>query len=147
MGNANMHPADTNERIGRLETSVESFHGELNEIKGSLKAISSAMNRSRETNWGTVIAGLAVAGSIYAAAITPLKEANARQERASDKLSEAVIEQNRIITLNTTDLSRLNTEIDLLRESEKRFNDIGSPGADKRLTILELEMNHLKANP
>ena len=127
-----------NERIGRLEVSVESLHGEFVDIRSSLGQIRDVLSRSKETNWSVVFAGVAVAGSLYAAAIRPLSHDIERQERQAVELAKAVSLQNEMQFANKNEMSRRSSEFESLKNEFDYVKEHGSPITDKRLTILEM---------
>ena len=136
------YSADNNERIGRLETSVESFHEEIGEVRGTLKDIVRMLNRSKETNWGVILAGVAIAGSIYAAAIRPLEKEIERQERGALEIARAVVVAGEKTSQADNQIVRLNADLTVAKERLERIYNFGSPVADKRMTLLEWRLEH-----
>lgn len=88
---------DDRERLGKLEATILSVRDELAGLRGAIAGVQSSISTSRETNWATVAAWLALAGALYAAAIRPISNDISRQETAAQALAEAVIEQNKTI--------------------------------------------------
>jgi prefoldin subunit 5 len=89
---------DHGQKIAALETSVKSLHGELGEIKAAVSSIATTLQNTRETNWATIFAGVAVLVSViaalWAAAINPLNHDLDRLASEKEKLAEAVLVQN-----------------------------------------------------
>ena len=106
---------DVNERLGRVETSIDSLRSDFSELRMTLRTIQEAISRGRETNWGTVFAGLAIVGAIYAAAIRPLSADIMRQERNAETLAHAVIVKEEKIA----DLQRRMAIIEYIEQGKK----------------------------
>ena len=131
-----------NERLGRLETSVENLHNEFTDIRGTLREIQSALGRSRETNWSVIFAGIAVAGSLYAAAIRPLAQDIERQTAEKAVIAQAVLTQTERVSRAENSMARLDAVVSTLQEANKELKDHGLAGADRRLSLLEYRLDH-----
>ena len=139
-----MRDDKSNERISRLETAVEGFHGELGEIRDTLKGITATLSRSRETNWSVVFAGLMVSGSIYAAAIRPLEKGLERQTTDAAILAQAVVSAgDKREAMNTT-MTRMISEQETLKGEVKNIQENGSHSMDKRISILEFLLKEVR---
>lgn len=130
-------PMDNGERIGRLETSVESLHGEFSDLKETLGEIQKSINRAQRTDWQTIFAGLIVVGALYASAIRPIETNVQRTDNAATKLAEAVITANEKVSRIDVGQQINQAELDRAIHDIKEIRDNGSPITDKRLTILE----------
>jgi hypothetical protein len=126
----------SDERIARLETSVEAIHSEFLEVRSSLAAIQNTLAKSRETNWSVIFAGVAIIGATYAAAIRPIDRYIERQQSVSVELAKAVSAKDIIIgelrnkmTQGTSEIGSIRKELDLIRKE-------GSPITDKRMNLI-----------
>ena len=129
------------ERIGRLETAVDGLHAEFTDIRFTLRTIQDSVSRSRETNWGVVLAGLAVAGSLYAAAIRPLEQEVIRQRGEATDIAHAVVRQDERASAVVAKLDGVVADSVWLKAQLADVRDHGSPIMDKRLTLLEYRQN------
>ena len=136
--------ANGNERLGRLETSVENLHNEFTDIRGTLREIQSALGRSRETNWSVIFAGIAVAGSLYAAAIRPLAQDIERQANEKAVIAQAVVAQTERFGKAENSITSIEARLAQMSEFEREMKVTGSPGADKRLSLLEYQLAESK---
>lgn len=131
---------DTNERLSRLETTVEALHDDFADVRGVLKDIQGSLARGRETNWSVIFAGLAVVGSLYAAAIRPLSQEIERSQHTAETLSQAVVLQNGKIESNTMETAKLGVMLDAMTTTISRIERDGSPITDRRLSVIEHEL-------
>lgn len=118
------HPAG-NERLTKVETQVASMNAELGGIWKTLRDIQDSLNKSQKTDWQTIFIGLTVIGALYMSAIHPITADVERTGKAADKLAEAVIVQNDKAS------------------AEKIARIVADADADKRLALLEYQMNHM----
>jgi len=132
------------ERIARLETSVESIHAEFGEVRSALSGIQATLAKNRETNWSVIFSGIAIVGAIYAAAIRPIERDLMRQDQAADTISKAVVTRDAVINeIKQTQVIYTN-RLGILEDTLRQIRAEGSPITDKRLTILELKTKDLK---
>lgn len=153
----NMTTHDRNnhaERIGRLETSVEGLHQEFSEVKLSLKAIQDAVGKSKETDWGVVFSGIGLIVVLYAAAIRPMQNDLDRvsatialhesKELVNAKdLRDDLALKDTLLATQRADFVRQEELVRSLKEKLDHVEERGSPIADKRLTLLELQLGQL----
>lgn len=134
------HHNNTSERLGRLETTVEALHGELSEIRSSLRDIGNAVGKSKETNWSIVFSGAMLVGGIYAAAIAPLNADMQRQERSAGALAEAVVTRAQETVGLQAAAVELRVKVDSMSSRLKQLEDNGSPITDRRISIIETRL-------
>ena len=144
---------NTTERIGRLETLVESIHEEQADIRNTLKSIQNTLARSRETNWSVILSGIMVVGAIYAAAIHPLAQDISRSDRNLESLAQTTTKKAETLAeavlVKGVELQKLQTEVAKLAIEQaidvanlKEVHDNGSPIKDRRLTLIEYQLAH-----
>ena len=137
---------DQGQRIVALETSVKGLHSEMGEIKSTLGELVSVVGKGQQTNWSNVFAGatvlLAVVAGLWGACINPLNRDIERQGHSADTLASAVIAQDLKIQAIKDEVVALKSFQDFTREALQEMKVSGSPGADKRLTILEYRLDH-----
>lgn len=133
---------DINERVGKLETSVGNLHSEVADLKTSMsqgfREISATLSQNSKTNWGVVFAGLAIGGSLYAAAIRPLQSDISRVADDVHSVGNAEKETQAVIGSLKIRLAEIDTELDMAKADVKRINDYGSPVTITRLSLLEM---------
>lgn len=75
-------------RVSSLETSVDSLHEDLVDVKRAMGVgfdrIQTALTSSSRTNWSVIFAGLALVGTVWAAAIRPLTADIGRIEKTEE---------------------------------------------------------------
>lgn len=118
------------ERLGRLETSVES-------LASSVKALADSYASSRQTNWGVVASFAVVVLALYAAAISPIHADVERAAAGAERLASAVLLQNDNIQKLQIEQALQHGDAERLRADFNAVRDQGSPITDKRLAILE----------
>ena len=137
---------DHAERLGKLETAFTNIAAAVNRLEQGQERIFQQLADSGKTNWSLIVAAggllLSFALVLWGAAIHPLSQDIARQEAGSDKLALAVIAQDIKSSKLETDIVRLSDRQAAVMETLKRFDNEGSAAADKRLTLLEYQMNH-----
>ena len=145
------------ERIGKLETAVNGIWAVLDKLQKGQDEIQHAISDSGKTNWSVLIAALGVLLSfgvvMWGAAIHPLNQDIERQSKNEDRIADAVIVQNdkwsisqeaqnaKIQDLQTAVIKLVDWQDDV-RVQLKRFDEQGSAVADKRLLLLEYQINH-----
>lgn len=143
-------PSRLSERVSVLETSVEGLHSDLAEVKTSLiegfKEIQHTLSGSAKTNWGTVIAGIALLMGVWAAAIRPLAADIEKEQGAALILASSVVEQNRQLTDLRVLTARQGEAIISLRVDVEDLKIHGAPSVDRRLSVIETKLN-LAKNP
>ena len=131
------------ERIGRLETAIEGLAEEFHELRVVLKSVQEKLSGTRETNWTVVISAMALLGALYAAAIRPLETDAQRQQNTAAELAKAVILQNERLNSLTTAQAEIKTRLAGVEKDTDEIRIGGSPGADKRLNLIEYRLDHL----
>lgn len=91
------------ERIGVLESSVKGLYGEFTDIRGTLRTIQESISRSKETNWSVILAGIAIIGSLWLAAIRPITQDIERQNITAKEIATAVLVKEEKITQQRID--------------------------------------------
>ena len=132
-----MKNSDHNERLSRLETTMEGVHAELSDIRSGIKSIQESQSRSKETNWSVIFSGLAIVGALYAASIRPLEKDIMRQEKGSTELALAVIVKEEKIQSLRTEIAELKLQSETIKDEFKQFKVFGTPVLDKRISLLE----------
>ena len=134
---------DNNERIGRLETSVEGLQKQFDSFGKSLANIEHSISRSKETNWTVIFSGIAIVGSLWLAAIRPITQDIERGNGAAKDIATAVLVKEEKITQQRIDFEKLSKDVSQLREllTDTRLAD--SPITDKRLTLIEFRLNEM----
>lgn len=125
------------ERVSSLETLVSSLHSDVTEFKGLLNKISDSVSNKSQTNWGLVFAGLAVLGSLWAAAIHPLTADIDRIRTDAADLARAVIVQNDKIAITDTRTVKLDSQLVSVVSAAQHIEDYGSPVHERRVSLLE----------
>lgn len=136
--------SSNDERIGRLETSVESLHAEFNDIRVTLRTIQESISRSKETNWSVIFAGIAIIGSLWLAAIRPITQDIERQNAIAKDIATAVLVKEEKITTQRIDFEKLAKDLDSVRVQLNDTRTSGSPITDKRLSLLEFRLNEME---
>lgn len=134
---------DNNERIGRLETSVEGLQKQFDSFGKSLANIEHSISRGKETNWSVIFSGIAIVGSLWLAAIRPITQDIERGNGAAKDIATAVLVKEEKITQQRIDFEKLSKDVSQLREllTDTRLAD--SPITDKRLTLIEFRLNEM----
>ena len=132
-----------NERIGRLETSVEGLQKQFDSFGKSLANIEHSILRGKETNWSVIFSGIAIVGSLWLAAIRPITQDIERGNGAAKDIATAVLVKEEKITQQRIDFEKLSKDVSQLREllTDTRLAD--SPITDKRLTLIEFRLNEM----
>jgi preprotein translocase subunit SecF len=118
-------------RVSSLETSVSAIHADVTEIKRLLSANS-------RTNWGVIMSGLLLVGSLWAAAIRPLQNDLERNERSAATVAQAVIIQDSKIGMQAVDLAKIQLNLDRQVEKFEEVRLNGSPATRERLLRIEV---------
>jgi archaellum component FlaC len=134
---------DNNERIGRLETSVEGLQKQFDSFGKSLANIEHSISRGKETNWSVIFAGIAIVGSLWLAAIRPITQDIERGNGAAKDIATAVLVKEEKITQQRIDFEKLSKDVSQLRELLTDTRLAGSPITDKRLTLIEFRLNEM----
>jgi hypothetical protein len=138
------------ERIGKLETAVNGIWSVLDKLQKGQDEIQHAIADSGRTNWpvliGTVVAVLglllSMAVVMYGAAIHPLNQDIERDDKSASVLAEAVkVHEAKMVNLEIQ-IARQQDRQEVLIEAVKRFDSQGSAAADKRMSLMEYQMNH-----
>jgi predicted nucleic acid-binding Zn-ribbon protein len=125
------------ERLGRLETSVETLHESIDGLQRAIASLEAKIGLSGQTNWGVVVSLGMVLVSLWAATINPLKQELDRRE-------PIFVEHDSRLKVIETLISRNTLRIDLLDQQLTDIRDHGSPITDKRLTLIESYMQARK---
>lgn len=135
---------DNGERIGKLEASFDSFketyHSDITEVRGALKAIQSTLGASGKINYGLLLSAIVVLLALYGAAIRPLETSSEQLRIFAKEQATAVLVQN--ITLQQLALSQTKTDERLI-SLQSAFDIIrreGTPIVDKRLSLIEFQL-------
>ena len=130
---------NTDARLSVLESSVEAMAAQLNKIEGLLSG-------HGKPNWVVVAAFGALAITMWGAAINPLHNDIARQEKSGESLATAVLKQNEVIGGMQIQLTR---NIEHIAEIEIAVEDMrhnGTANSDKRVSILEERIADMRMN-
>jgi hypothetical protein len=123
-------PMDPSERIGKLETAVAEIQLNLTQMRDDIAVIRDTVTKSKETNWGTVLAGVALVVGMYAAAVRPIEQELARQEVLLDKRGDV------IQTLQNNQFE-VKSRLSAVEEDMRTVQKEGAPITDRRLSVLE----------
>jgi hypothetical protein len=132
------------ERIGRLETSVEGLHSEFSDIRITLRTIEAAISRSKETNWSVILAGIAIVGSLWLAAIRPITQDIERQNATAKDIATAVLVKEEKITAQRIDFERLSKDVESLQSLVTGVHKGGSADVAGRLSLLEFQLKEME---
>jgi hypothetical protein len=103
-----------------------------------------AQLEAKSNKWIAIFTVIGVGIALWGAAIRPLEQESARTAAIADKQAEAVLLQNDKIYELQKDVVRIQTA---LLDSQKTVDDVktnGYPPMDKRLTIIEYELQELQ---
>jgi hypothetical protein len=146
------------ETVAEHGAELTAIKGQMGQIVTSIGRIEGAISKSRETNWQTLFAGALVVAMIWAALINPLTQnadrqekviaQNAeRQDRIAEKLADAVLVQtDKIVNLQITTARLSDHQESIMRELDG-INKNGTVQSDKRLSLLEYQINHITKTP
>jgi hypothetical protein len=132
------------ERIGVLESSVKGLYNEFSEIRETLRRIQDAISRSKETNWGVILAGIAIVGSLWLAAIRPITQDIERQTSTAKDIATAVLVKEEKITQQRIDFEKLSKDVTALQRDLADTRSTGAPFTDKRLALVEFELRQIE---
>lgn len=132
------------ERVTGLEVSVTALRSDLADLKASITSelheLQQALSSDSRTNWGVIMAGLLVAGSLYAAAIRPVETNVTRLEATAKTLADAVLEQNKAISESRLNIAIASQEIVTIRSELQDIKDYGSPPHERRISLIEAKL-------
>lgn len=135
---------DMPERVSRLETSVEALHSDVGDLKRTMSTgfaeIQQGLTRSRETNWPLIVSFIMLIGSVYAAAIAPLKSEIIRQEKERTTLAEAVLRKEEQIADLRIIGAASGKDISELQSTVRSLTEKGSPIISTRLSLIEQQL-------
>ena len=132
------------ERIGVLESSVKGLYGEFNDIRNTLRTIQESINRSKETNWGVILAGVAIVGSLWLAAIRPITQDIERQNATAKDIATAVLVKEEKITAQRIDFERLSKDVESLQGMVVGTKKGGSYDMSGRLSLIEFQLQEME---
>ena len=118
-------------RVSSLETSVAAIHADVTEIKRLL-------SQNSRTNWGVIMSGLLLVGSLWAAAIRPLQNDLERNERSASTVAQAVILQDSKIGIQAVELAKIQLNLDRQVEKFEEVRVNGSAATRERLIRVEM---------
>ena len=136
------------EEIATMKTEISSIKGWMASMDAKIDNIANSLNSSRGTNWGLIwtaggtvfticIAGIVSLLAFNAAKIDPIVADIGRTNAGSQRIADAVLEQNKIISELRIQQAMHEIRDENIDTMIKTLNDKGSPGADKRLSALE----------
>lgn len=126
-------PANTG---GSIETRVSHMESTLDGLVSDVQQIKTAV-MSKQVPWGTIFAGLMLVGAVYAAAIAPIKEEQARQSQTDAGLRSDVAANEAHMVKLERELATLTERLETVRRSAEELRALGSPPTRERLRILE----------
>jgi hypothetical protein len=142
----NGHSVNEAEWKGKVESQIDTLTTGFVTLNAKVDKIFDVVNRSQKTDWQTIFAGLIVVGALYASAIRPIENEVSRADLTSNKLADAVIIQNDKINELEITAKVQSIEIENGLSGQKEIIANGTPGADKRLTVLEKQLEWSKQN-
>ena len=142
----NGHSVNEAEWKGKVESQIDTLTTGFVTLNAKVDKIFDVVNRSQKTDWQTIFAGLIVVGALYASAIRPIENEVSRADLTANKLAEAVIVQNDKINELEITAKVQSIEIENGLSGLKEIIANGTPGADKRLTVLEKQLEWSKQN-
>ena len=141
-----MPEREITERVSSLEANVAAIKGQINDLQATITTglanINVRMDRDGKTDWQTIIIGIGLIITCWAAAVRPINADVERQDKNAAVLADAVKVQDLILTsLKVADESQ-RKDIVQLQDLAKVYNATGSPAADRRLTVVEWRLDH-----
>ena len=129
-----------------MRTAVDSQSQQINQLTIAVSTAAVASKAPRETNWFLIASGLTLVGAFWASQIKPIQTDIDRQTANAGSIASAVLLQNEKIQ----SLQLVTKENEIYRKFHEdqinRYAVSGSPGADKRLSVLEKESADAKSD-
>jgi hypothetical protein len=135
------HDTNVPERLSRMEESQANFRSDLNSIKHTVEDIRKAIGASQKTNWGLIFGGVALMGSLWAAAIHPISQDQGRVEESAKAIALAVLEQNKRSDRQEIEIVKTEMQVAANKEKIDTVISVGSP----ELPLLKYRLQQLEA--